>query len=295
MRNLTRLLGIITLAAAIGFSLTGCSPEPDHTHTWGAWQSNATQHWKECTANDGAKTGTANHDYNANFVCTVCGYTHTHSYATAWSSNTTQHWHECSCGDKKDEADHNWNTNTGLCNNDCGELYYELGDTGPGGGKIFYRTATGFTMTDDNSTAHYLEAAPNDMAIELAWASSAFIPSDLPGGTGDSWTDITGTATGIGTGRKNTDVILAIDADAPAAKACNDYNNGGKTDWFLPSKDELNQLYVNRTSVGNMGTSEYWSSSQIDNRSPWDQYFTNGNQYNDSKSWPFSVRAVRAF
>jgi hypothetical protein len=71
MRNLTRLLGIITLAAAIGFSLTGCPPEPDHTHTWGAWQSNATQHWKECTANDGAKTDIANHTGDP---CTVCGY-----------------------------------------------------------------------------------------------------------------------------------------------------------------------------------------------------------------------------
>jgi hypothetical protein len=48
------------------------------------------------------------------------------------------------------------------CNNP-----YELGDTGPGGGKIFYVSTEGFTMTDDNTTAHYLEAAPADMESGL--------------------------------------------------------------------------------------------------------------------------------
>jgi hypothetical protein len=198
---------------------------------------------------------------------------------------------------------HNWNTDTGLCNNDCGALYYELGDTGPGGGKIFYVSAEGFTMTDDNSTAHYLEAAPADMTTTLAWASSAFIPPDN-GGTG-SWTNIAGTARAIGTGRKNTALILAMDADAPAAKACNDYSNGGKTDWFFPSKDELNQLCENRTSVGNLKTTEdtmnythyYWSSSQFNSLRAWTQSFSDGYEIypGSHKNSTASVRAVRAF
>jgi hypothetical protein len=189
---------------------------------------------------------------------------------------------------------HDWNTETGLCNNNCGALYYELGDTGPGGGKIFYRTATGFTMTDDNSTAHYLEAAPDELAtpetVPTTWAS-----------TSHASTDITGTATGIGTGRKNTSLILATDADAPVAKACNDYSNGSKTDWFLPSKDELNQLWVNRVSVGNiMGTaaiSTYWSSSQYSTTSAWFHNFITGEQFwSVGKTGPiYAVRAVRAF
>jgi hypothetical protein len=199
---------------------------------------------------------------------------------------------------------HDWNTETGLCNRNCGALYYNLGDTGPGGGKIFYMSAEGFTMTDDNATAHYLEAAPNDMATKLAWASSAFIPPNY-GGTGD-WADITGTATGIGVGRKNTALILATDANAPAAKACNDYNNG-KTDWFLPSRDELEQLYVNRTSVGNLKTTQdnvnythyYWSSShyssQYYNYFAWYKIFSDGTQSGMEKNTTRSVRAVRAF
>ncbi|MCL1932170.1 MAG: DUF1566 domain-containing protein [Treponema sp.] len=197
---------------------------------------------------------------------------------------------------------HDWNTDTGLCDNDCGGLYYSLGDTGPGGGKIFYVSAEGFTMTDDNTTAHYLEAAPADMATTLAWASSAFLPPDW-GGTG-SWTYIADTATEIGTGRKNTALILATDAHAPAAEACNDYSNGGKTDWFLPSQDELNQLYVNRSSVGNLKTTAdnvnythtYWSSSHDSSLAAAQyQFFSIDIQSSGIKQNSFSVRAVRAF
>jgi hypothetical protein len=177
---------------------------------------------------------------------------------------------------------HTPNTETGLCTV-CNALTYQLGNTGPGGGKIFYRLEAGFTTTDNSQVCHYLEAAPADMTY-LRWASSGFTTTDIPG-TGEA----------IGTGRKNTALILATDVNAPAAKACKDYSNGGKTDWFLPSKDELNQLYVNRASVGNMGTDYYWSSSQFDNSYSWSQRFSDGNQYVSTKNNTNSVRAVRAF
>jgi hypothetical protein len=216
------------------------------------------------------------------------GSTHTHTYATAWSFNATQHWHECSCGDKTAVANHNWNTETGLCTINCGALYYNLGDTGPGGGKIFYVSATGFTVQmvnpAQNYTARYLEAAPANMATQLAWASASY-----------ATTNIAGTATGIGTGRKNTAVILATDANAPAAKACDDYSNGGKTDWFLLSLDEMWQLYYNQTSVGNIGTGGYWSSSQNDNNTALNGELSGGPQPSGSKNLTFWVRAVRAF
>ncbi|GMO40151.1 MAG: hypothetical protein Pg6C_00890 [Treponemataceae bacterium] len=169
-----------------------------------------------------------------------------------------------------------------------GTPVYSLGDTGPGGGKIFYVSQTGFTMTDNNTTAHYLEAAPADSGTK-AW--------------GTYGTDISGTATALGTGRKNTALILA-DANARAAKACKDLTTGGKTDWFLPSKDELNYLYTNRSYVGNLQTVEdttnwthiYWSSSQpSDNRHAMWQRFSNGYQGEEDKPELYSVRAVRAF
>ena len=164
---------------------------------------------------------------------------------------------------------------------------YALGDTGPGGGKIFYRNAVGFTMTDTNQVCHYLEAAPDNMPSTLAWASSGY-----------TLTSISGTETAIGTGRKNTALILATDANAPAAKACKDYQGPNNlTDWFLPSKDELNELYEGRSNVGNMGTNWYWSSSQNGNSygNAWSQNFDNGYQSYYAKGNKYYVRAVRAF
>ena len=38
----------------------------------------------------------------------------------------------------------------------------------------------------------------------------------------------------------------------------------GKTydDWFLPSKDELNEMYKNRATIGNLREDVYWTSSE---------------------------------
>jgi len=163
---------------------------------------------------------------------------------------------------------------------------YAIGDTGPGGGIVFYVDLNGFTMTDTGETAYYLEAAPENMPRTLAWASSRLTSTSIPG-----------TGIAIGTGRQNTALILAIDANAPAALACRNYSNNGLTDWFLPSRDELNQLYRNRASVGNLGTSWFWSSSQGNNNhlAALIQNFGGGNQLGSFKDYEYLVRAVRAF
>jgi hypothetical protein len=206
---------------------------------------------------------------------------------------------------------HNWEwiTSTGIeaktCSR-CGEiddliLLLNIGETGPGGGKIFYRNKTGFTMTDDNSIAYYLEAAPADMPSMLEWAKYVSSTDISPA------YDISDTGTIIGTGRKNTTLILAMDATAPAAKACNDYSNNGKTDWFLPSKDELNELYMQMGIFNNWGISNYVSgdhrswylSSSVTRRNliqvfDDDEYF-GGGQFDFYLGGKYSVRAVRAF
>jgi hypothetical protein len=166
---------------------------------------------------------------------------------------------------------------------------YRLGDTGPGGGKIFYRLEVGFTFyanaTDTTgTTAYYLEAAPTDMGSMLAWASGGYTTTDIPG-----------TGSAIGTGRKTTDIILATDAAAPAANDCYNYANNGKTDWFLPSKDEMNELYGNMSYVGNMGTNVHWSSSQNNSSTAWARSFTSDAFYANNKASTYSVRAIRAF
>ncbi|MCL2066318.1 MAG: DUF1566 domain-containing protein [Treponema sp.] len=94
--------------------------------------------------------------------------------------------------------------------------------------------------------------------------------------------------------------MLALEAIAPAAKACNDYVNIGKDDWFLPSRDELNQLYINQSHVDGLSANPIWSSSQLINNigTAWYQSFSSGYQGTNSKGndlFTCIVRAIRAF
>jgi hypothetical protein len=175
----------------------------------------------------------------------------------------------------------------GTGGNGTGGGGYSIGDTGPAGGIIFYVNAGGFTMTGIAGTCHYLEAAPANMATTLAWASSGFYE-----------TDISGTGTAIGTGKANTAAILAVDANAPAARACSEYSGGGKNDWFLPSKDELNELNKAKRKTGLPTEGIFWSSSQLYSfvdTDAWSQNFNYDSQYSTNKNSPRYVRAVRAF
>ena len=65
------------------------------------------------------------------------------------------------------------------------------------------------------------------------------------------------------------------------------YTGGGYTDWFLPSKDELNKMYTKRVTINttaasnsgsNFSTNTYWSSTESYISHAWVQYFSNGNQ-----------------
>jgi hypothetical protein len=119
--------------------------------------------------------------------------------------------------------------------------------------------------------------------------------------TGAEWgcygTSIPGaTGTTIGTGNANTIAIMAdCNTAGIAARLCGDLVQGGYSDWYLPSKDELNALYTNRVAIGGLGTSGYWSSTQIDSDDAWYQNFFNGIQDTVGKFNPLNVRAIRSF
>ena len=67
-------------------------------------------------------------------------------------------------------------------------------------------------------------------------------------------------------------------------------------DWRMPTNRELNLMYVNKSEVGGLTDAYYWSSTEYDVNGAWLQDFSNGNQYNASKSGISSnVRAVRTF
>ena len=106
-----------------------------------------------------------------------------------------------------------------------------------------------------------------------------------------------GTGTAIGTGNANTNTIVANQgAGSYAAKYCADLVFGGYSDWYLPSKDELNKLYINRIAIGGFAFRAYWSSTEVDNSHAWWQEFANGNQQaNFLKTQEVCVCAVRSF
>ena len=72
--------------------------------------------------------------------------------------------------------------------------------------------------------------------------------------------------------------------------------NGQKfSDWRLPTKFELNEMYLQQGAIGGFAFYFYWSSTEDDNDDAWKQGFGSGNQSDGSKTGSYSVRAVRAF
>lgn len=142
-----------------------------------------------------------------------------------------------------------------------------------GGGVIFYV---------DNTGIHGLIAATTDQST---WASWGCYPVSIPG-----------TTTAIGAGQANTMLIVNECSEAGrAARICDDLVLNEYSDWFLPSKDELNQMYMQKNAIGSFAIGPYWSSSEYDEYSAWGQNFTSGYQWSPDKDMPTYVRAVRAF
>ncbi|MEP6676980.1 MAG: DUF1566 domain-containing protein [Ferruginibacter sp.] len=130
---------------------------------------------------------------------------------------------------------------------------------------------------------HGLIAASSDQSISIQWYNGVNITTGA-------------TDTVIGTGNKNTNTIVASqEAGNYAARLCADLVLGGYNDWYLPSRDELNKLYLNRVAIGGFADSIYWSSSEYNDYIAWYQSFSNGDQMNYRKRSLHYVRAVRSF
>jgi hypothetical protein len=106
----------------------------------------------------------------------------------------------------------------------------------------------------------------------------------------------------IGTGAQNTiDIMNGCSTAGIAARLCGDLVLGGFSDWYLPSKDELNQLYINKAAIGGFVNDGYWSSTETnDYEACWqylfEGYYIDGSQFCSWKDYnTYSVRAVRTF
>lgn len=107
------------------------------------------------------------------------------------------------------------------------------------------------------------------------------------------------TANTLGTGNANTTAIVGIQGIGNyAAKLCYDLVLEGYSDWYLPSKDELGKLYINKSAIGGFSyTAAYWSSSEsiVSADNAWFQHFSDGSWYDYIKYNACNIRAVRSF
>lgn len=193
------------------------------------------------------------------------------------------------------------NKASSVCINLISQLHWwKIGSKGPGGGYIFYYSEKGFPVYDwgKELICHYLECSPVELGI-MAWCPCPYSTKK------DYKYCSVNTNTGIGTGKKNTINIIAashpggsVSISNCAAKACANYSTGTTKagEWYLPSEDELNLIYVNLVKTGVIKSDlRHWSSSQSYSYNAWVQRFSDGHQDYYLKYYDYCVRAVRAF
>ena len=148
------------------------------------------------------------------------------------------------------------------------------------GGIIAYILQAGDPGYDSN-VPHGLIAAPSDQG-SAQW--------------GCLYLEITGAeGTAIGTGAQNTiDIMNGCSQAGIAARLCGDLVLGGYSDWYLPSNNELNKLYINRVGLG-MDLNYYWSSKEVGSDNAVMHDFANGGQFQTFKHLGSGVRAIRSF
>ncbi|MBB5440974.1 hypothetical protein HDC92_004678 [Pedobacter sp. AK017] len=152
------------------------------------------------------------------------------------------------------------------------------------GGKVAYLLSPGDLGYNVN-VLHGFIAAISDQA-NARWGTENLV---IPGADG----------TAVGTGLQNTIDIMATEPiPLVAARLCRGVTINGYSDWYLPSKDELHQLFINRALVGGFNPAGWYISSteyNNDGYNGWYEDFSNGNQSWAPKDWALGVRAIRSF
>lgn len=146
-----------------------------------------------------------------------------------------------------------------------------------GGGIVFWVDSTG---------QHGLIAATADQNGFTNWLNESTLTNTTTGAIRD----------GIFAGKANTDFIMISEGvGTSAAEVAATYQGGNYGDWYLPSKYELNLLYIEKTVIGGFQNNIYWSSTEADTNDAWFENFTNGGQSSTIKNGNQYVRPIRAF
>jgi hypothetical protein len=160
---------------------------------------------------------------------------------------------------------------------------FTVGDTGPAGGIVFY-------VNPSAGDWKYLEAAPANTEVTVAWASQNFNSREI------------NNKNAVGMGKSNTEYIIKnAGSFARAVTICSNLQVNGYSDWYLPSLDELDLMFLNlhRNGLGGFKNDKYWSSTPqggYANWIPvWCENFSDGKQGAEANEKNLRVRAVRQF
>lgn len=127
------------------------------------------------------------------------------------------------------------------------------------------------------SGGHGIIAAESDQASNYQWGNLA---------------ETLTTQTATGTGQANTTAIVAEQGNGSAVYICDHLTLSGYSDWYLPSKDEMHLVYLQKATLNLVGT--YWTSSLVSG-GVWAQECTGGSQVQVNTSSNLKIRAVRSF
>jgi hypothetical protein len=172
--------------------------------------------------------------------------------------------------------------------------------------RITWATNTNSIFINSGATPTYTvgqSALGGIIAYTTNGGANGFVITSTDVSTGAPWgcegTVISGAdGTAIGTGNQNTiDIVNGCATAGIAARLCKNLSQGGYSDWYLPSKDELSQIYTNKATIGGISSNRYWSSSEFFNSSTnaWFVDMLNGTPTPDTKGTSYYVRAIRSF